>query len=267
MPARRGDPLLPGRPAVHPRGSAFAILVVCLIPLVQVGCVEHALKRENRPGDYDLLPEPEAEVTPEPGAIWQGDTAAGSFLFFDRKARGVGDLITVLIVEDFSASGSAGTKLGRTSSIDARMSSDIGITNLFQKAAHWFFGLFGAAPGSTVPDGQTLNALKSEYNNDFDGDGKTTREGNFEGIVTCRVLQALPRGVFHIRGRRSIIVNHEQQVLTVEGLVRREDIGINNTVLSSNLAEAKLSFDGFGVIDDKQRPGLGARLMDWLFPF
>lgn len=255
------------RPVANIPNSALALVTGCLFLLSFSGCAEHAVFGSNHPGDYDLRPEPEGETLLEPGAVWQGNTAAGSFLFFDRKARGVGDLITVLIVEDFSASGSAGTKVGRSSSIDASLSSDIGITNLYQKAAHWFFGLFGAAPSSTVPDGMNVNALRSEVVNDYDGDGETTREGSFQGIVTCRVVAALPRNVFHILGRRSILVNHEKQILTVEGLVRREDIGINNTVLSSNLAEAKLAFDGLGVIDDKQRPGLGARLMDWLFPF
>jgi flagellar L-ring protein precursor FlgH len=240
--------------------------IALLLLLLSGGCVEHALIDDNRPGDYTAMPEPELEA-PEPGSIWRGNTASGSFLFFDRKARGVGDLITVLIVEDFRASGSAETKLGRSSSIDASLSSDIGITDVFQRAAHWFFGLFGDDPGPILPAGADVNALRAQVGNDFDGDGETTREGSFQGIVTCRVLQALPRGVFHIRGRRSIIVNHEEQVLTVEGLVRREDIGINNTVLSSALAEAKLAFDGLGVIDDKQRPSVVARMMDWFFPF
>ena len=102
-----------------------------------------------------------------------------------------------------------------------------------------------------------------------DGDPITayTRAGNFTSIVACRVVEVLPGGIFHIYGRREMIVNHELQLLTVEGLVRREDIGINNTVLSSALADARLTYDGIGVIDDKQRPPLLARWMDWLFPF
>jgi len=236
--------------------------------LSTAGCVEHALIAENRPGDYEPLPDADALAPPPAdGAIWRGNTAAGSFLFFDRKARGVGDLITVLIVEDFSAQGSAATRLGRTGSIEASLNSDIGITDLVQKAAHFFFGLFGADPGTTLPAGTNLNVLGTSSKNDFNGDGTTTREGSFYGVVTCQVLRVLPRGVFHVRGRRSIIVNHEEQVLTVEGLVRREDIAINNTVLSSNLGEAKLAFDGRGVIDDKQRPSLVARMMDWIYPF
>ncbi len=246
----------------------IAALGVGSFLLMTAGCVEHAVFSENRAGDYEQPAAAYAEPpAPEPGSIWHGDTASGSFLFFDRKARGVGDLITVLVVEDFSATGSAATRLGKTSSIDASLQSDIGITDLYQKAAKGLFGLAGAAAGSTKPAGTEVNALSSSYQNDFDGDGTTTRTGTFTGVVTCRVVEVLPPGIFHVRGRRSIIVNHEEQVLTVEGLVRREDIGINNTVLSSSLGEARLAFDGRGVIDDKQRPSLIARMMDWLYPF
>lgn len=244
-----------------------AVALTALL-LASGGCVEHAIYAENRPGHYEAIADSDLESPPpEAGAVWRGNTAAGSFLFFDRKARGAGDLITVLVVEDFSATGSAATRLGKGSSIAAGASSDIGLTDLYQKGAKWFFGLFGADPNGRVPTGSEVNTLSSNYQNDFDGDGSTTREGSFHGVVTCRVLKVLPRGVFHIRGRRSIIVNHEEQVLTVEGLVRREDIGINNTILSSNLGEARLAFDGRGVIDDKQRPSVVARMMDWLYPF
>ena len=245
---------------------AFPLLI--LAALSSAGCIENAIFEENRPGDYSPIPQVASEPPPaEAGAVWRGDTASGSFLFFDRKARGIGDLITVLIVEDFSATGSAATSLGKGSSIEAGVSSDIGLTNLYQKAADFFFGLVGSESGIDAAAGTEINALSATYQNDFNGDGTTSRKGTFQGIVTCRVLNVLPRGVFHVRGRRSIIVNHEEQVLTVEGLVRREDIGINNTVLSSNLGEARLAFDGRGVIDDKQRPSLVARMMDWLYPF
>lgn len=251
-----------------PSSARKAGLVMAMLWLMgfALGCVEHAYMEKNRPGDYEAEPRPEPPPA-SAGAIWQGDTASGSFLFFDRKARAVGDLVTVFVVEDVSAYGAANTKLGGTSSLDAGVSSDVGITNLLQKAANWFLGIFGAASAPILPDGTNVNVLSSNTNNNFDGDGQTSREGTFNAIVTCRIEQDLSGGIFHIRGRRSIIVNHEKQVLTVEGLVRREDITINNTVLSTSLAEAKLAFDGMGVIDDKQRPSIVSRLMSWFYPF
>jgi flagellar L-ring protein precursor FlgH len=71
----------------------------------------------------------------------------------------------------------------------------------------------------------------------------------------------------HVRGRRYVVVNHEAQLISIEGLVRREDIGIDNKVASTALAEAQITYDGLGVLDDKQRPGLLARVLDWAYPF
>ena len=81
------------------------------------------------------------------------------------------------------------------------------------------------------------------------------------------MLGVLPGGVFHIKGRRSLLVNREEQLLTLEALVRQDDIGIDNTVDSSVLAEARMRLDGIGVIDDKQGPGWMARVLDWVYPF
>ena len=85
--------------------------------------------------------------------------------------------------------------------------------------------------------------------------------------MTCQIVAVRPSGIFEIYGRREILVNHELQVVTVQGLVRRQDIGLNNSIPSSQIADAKLTFDGIGVLDDKQRPSIFARVMDWIYPF
>ena len=64
-----------------------------------------------------------------------------------------------------------------------------------------------------------------------------------------------------------MVVNHEAQYISLEGLVRREDLTIENSVLSNSVAEMRLSYDGMGVLDDKQRPGFMSRFLDWAYPF
>lgn len=253
------------------RTSLPALLVLCVLPAT--GCVETGLKNWAEPFDYapieaDAPPvsAPEPRTVPDSGAIWNGQTASGSFLFFDEKARGLGDLVTIVIDEAMQAEGSALTDTERTSSIGATASSDLGIAELFTKPFSELAELLGA---DTVDPavGADISAIQAQNSNVFEGEGSTQRSGRFTGVVTCRIVNVLPGKVFHVRGRRSLVVNHEEQFLTVEGLVRQEDIGINNTVLSSALAEARLTLDGVGVIDDKQRPGLIARVLDWVYPF
>lgn len=243
------------------------LLLAILLAAGSLSCVEYALVETFRPSTF-AIPPPEPPAPPTDGAIWRGDTAAGSFLFFDRKARGVGDLVTVLVAESAEAMQSANTSLEKESSIGAKLTSVIGFTDLLQDAAEAFFEFLGVdLTGSKVPAGQQVDVIEANQSSGFEGDGETQRKGDFTSIVTCRVVDVQPGGIFHIYGRRELIVNHELQLITVEGLVRREDISIHNTVPSTVLAEARLTYDGLGVIDDKQRPSLLARAIDWVYPF
>ncbi|MCG8587844.1 MAG: flagellar basal body L-ring protein FlgH [Proteobacteria bacterium] len=232
-----------------------------------LGCVEASLRQSGEPMNYGPMP---AEELPEasPGAIWRGNATSGSFLFFDQKARGLGDLVTVLVMEQSEAQGEAKTETDRESTLGTNLTSDVGLQQLIARPFRNFFRIFGFdGAGRTVAEGTQLNVIESNNESEFSGDGLTSRKGTFSGIVTCRVIDVLPGGLFHVRGRRSLVINHEAQLITLEGLVRREDIGINNTVSSMSLAEMRLTYDGLGVIDDRQRPGWLVRAFDWLYPF
>ncbi|MCP3983646.1 MAG: flagellar basal body L-ring protein FlgH [bacterium] len=241
--------------------------IALLVALTQLGCVETAMRDIAMPRRY---PAPPRAPGPPPteGAIWSGGTAGGSFLYFDRKARGIGDLVTVLVAENPSAAGTASTELDHSTTYNASLTSDIGFTQLLQEGAGELFKALGIdGAGGTAAAGEEVNVISGSGGSEFDGDGQTARSGQFTAIVTCRVVDVLPGGVFHVFGQRQIAVNHDLQWITVEGLLRREDISIDNTAPSSVLADAKLTYDGIGVIDDKQRPPLISRLINWVYPF
>lgn len=241
-------------------------LALLPIAFANVGCVEHALtealKIEEKI-DYELL-EPKE---PSAGAIWRGETASGSFLYYDRKARGLGDLVTVQLVENLSAAGSANTTTNKSNSLGATLNSDIGLTGLVTEAAGFLLGLVGIDGVATPDPGTSVSVIEAANDSAFTGDGNTTRASTFSGTVTCRVMEVVPGGLLRIRGKRELIVNHELQLITVTGLVRRSDISIDNTVNSTQIANASLTYDGLGVLDDRQRPSLAGRVMDWLYPF
>jgi flagellar L-ring protein precursor FlgH len=249
--------------------SCERALAPCLLALAlaQAGCVEFALREAVRPTEY-AQPAPRVIAPASPGAIWPGDGGAGSFLYFDRKARGLGDLVTVIVQENVAAAGSASTELDKQSSISASATTDLGFTDALQDVSRGLFRLLGfGGTGTGVPAGGTLNALSSDQGTQFEGDGQTQRRSSMTGVLTCRVVELVGNDLFRIQGKRQILVNHELQMITVEGLVRRQDIGIDNTVSSTQLADVRLTFDGIGVIDDKQRPPLIGRIFDWLLPF
>ena len=229
--------------------------------------MEFALREAVRPTAIEIPPPP-PPAPPTPGAIWTGGAAAGSFLYYDRKARGLGDLVTVVIRENLAAQGSANTALDKSSSMTADAESDLGFVDAFQDGAGRLFDLLGFGTDRvTAAPGASLNAINATQGSSFEGDGTTERRSTMTGTLTCRVVEALHGDVFRIQGRRQILVNHELQLVTVEGLVRRQDIAIDNTVSSTQLADVKLTFDGIGVIDDKQRPPILGRVLDWVLPF
>jgi len=241
-----------------------AVCAVILVSLSSLGCIEHALRETIMPTRFDIPTPPEPAV-PKDGAIWRGGTSGGSFLYFDRKARGLGDLVTVIVDESVEANGAAETGVSKTSALGIDFASDVGYGELVVLAADTLLSFFGL--GTDADGTADLNIIDTSATSGYDGEGSTSRSGNFQGIVTCRVVEVLPGGLFHIYGRRQIVVNHDLQLVTVDGIVRREDIGIDNNVPSTVLADLRLTYDGAGVIDDKQRPSLLSRWFDLIYPF
>ena len=95
--------------------------------------------------------------------------------------------------------------------------------------------------------------------------GTTTRGGSLQAKMTTRVVEVLPNGVLKIEGRQTIVLNGEEQEIVVSGLVRTRDIGPDNTVLSTYVADAHIAFKGTGILGDNQRQGILTRLFNWLF--
>ncbi len=254
-------------PEGHRRVRALWRLLALSLAVGACGCVETSLREAREPMDYDF-PQVGASRPPSDGSIWRGTTEGGSFLFYDEKAKREGDLVTVVIVEQTNAQGDARTETESERIINGSISSQIGFQKLISSPIRGLMRVFGFdEPGVTVPEGTPLNVVESGMRNDFTGEGTTSRSGTFTGVITCRVIGVLPNGILHIRGRRSVVVNHEAQYISLEGLVRREDLTIENQVLSNAVAEMRLAYDGMGVLDDKQRPGWMSRLIDWVYPF
>jgi flagellar L-ring protein precursor FlgH len=182
-----------------------------------------------------------------PGSLWP----AGDQVFFyaDRKALRVGDIITVRIVENAEASNTADTDLTRSSSINA------GLSTFFGKKR--FLNLFKLGD----------DLISSQSENSHTGSGSTTRSGQLTATMTAVVREVLPNGNLVIQGTREVLVNHEQQFITLTGIVRPQDINRDNVVLSSQLADANITIGGLGVVADKQRSGWGTWIFDFIWPF
>jgi flagellar L-ring protein precursor FlgH len=181
------------------------------------------------------------------GSLWPADDHV--FFYGDKKALRVGDIVTVRIIENAQANNTADTDLSRSSSINA------GLSSFFGKRK--FLKLFRL--------GEDL--ITSEAENAHQGAGSTTREGRLTATMTAVVREVLPNGNLVIQGTREVVVNHEQQFITLTGIVRPFDVSRDNVVLSTQLADAHITIGGLGVVADKQRSGWGTWLFDFLWPF
>jgi flagellar L-ring protein precursor FlgH len=181
------------------------------------------------------------------GSLWPADDHV--FFYGDKKALRVGDIITVRIVENAQASNTADTDLSRNSSIKA------GLSTFFGKKK--FLNLFKLDE----------DLLASSAQNTHQGSGSTTRSGQLTATMTAVVREVLPNGNLVVQGTRDVLVNHEQQFITLTGIVRPLDVDRDNVVLSSQLADASITIGGLGVVADKQRSGWGSWLFDFTWPF
>ena len=180
------------------------------------------------------------------GSLWPADDR--TFFYGDRKAFRVGDVLTVQVSESAKASNTADTDLSRSSSNKAEITA--------------MLGLQGALARSDLS-----NLLDVSADSSHAGSGSTKREGRLTASITAVVKEVLPNGNLVVQGMRSVTVNNEEQFMTLTGIVRQEDIGRDNSVSSSQIADARIAFGGVGIIADKQRSGWGTWVFDWLFPF
>ncbi len=207
----------------------------------------------NRPYLEPLPPRlgPKAQQ-PANGSLWHPELAA-NYAFLDVRAHFPGDLLTVVINENSKGKKAATTDGSAESSIAASVQN--------------FFGVPASAvtllPGGFDPE----MIVTAETNRSNKQDAATTREGNLTANITVRVVEVDATGNMRVQGDKIVTINSEDQHIVLTGIVRPEDIAADNSVLSGRLADARISYYGYGTVGDKQGEPLGQRLFDWIWPF
>ncbi len=147
----------------------------------------------------------------------------------------------VLVVEVSSASNDASTSSDRESNISLNAA--------------------GSAGSSAMPE--VSGGVGT--GNSFKGSGATSTRGSIRAKISARVDSVLANGDLVITGLRTIVVNGEEQKITLSGIVRPADILANNSVYSYNIADARIAFEGNGVVSSAQGPGWITKLLHWIF--
>lgn len=222
---------------------AICSICVCLISLL--GCA-HTKQSVSEAPDKGV-----ADVDWASGSIWKQGMAN---YYLDRRARSVGDIVTVKIIEESTASQEASTETGRSSDIDAALEDTFGLPDDYGMS-------------NFLTSGQSFSpTFKGNYKRDFQGGGTTVRKDKLVSTVTASIVERLPSGNLRIEAKRQIKVNREKQNVTLAGIIRPEDISPFNTILSTQIADAQIKYTGTGVLGDTQGQGWFARILDWLWP-
>lgn len=182
------------------------------------------------------------------GAIFQaGPQPASDYqsLFADRRAHAVGDVLTIDIAEKTSASKSADTSADRTASNNASVSALAGL------------------PGKSFLG----SLLKAGSSSTFEGKGASSSNNDFTGIITVTVTRVLSNGNLEVSGEKEIGINQGSEYIRFSGVVNPATIAPDNTVQSTQVADAHIEYRGKGYIDEAQTMGWLARLFLSVLPF
>jgi flagellar L-ring protein FlgH len=242
--------------------TVFAVILI-------VGFLGCTGKRNNIQPALKKMQSEEKMIThpaPKPGedndgSLWLVRSSMNG-MFIDTKARNVGDIVTVKIDESAKASNKANTATGRSSSLEA------GIEKLFGIEDWWENQVLPEIP-SDLPGINPFGnpSVKGSLKSNFSGDGATTRSGTLSAYITCRVVDVMPNGNLNIVGTREVMVNNENQLIILSGVIRPRDISDQNVIMSTFISNAKIAYSGSGIVNDRQRPGWLANLLNDVWPF
>ena len=213
--------------------TALAYAVVALLG----GCVIAGDVRPY-PTMAPLQPIMPPQAEPTAGAIY----AAGPTLqlYSDRRARDVGDLLTITLLENTTAQTSANTATNKESNLSLGTPSILG------------------AP--VTLGGKDILSATAKGARDFTGKGNSAQSNRLQGNVTVTVVQRLPNGNLVVQGQKNLRLNQGDELVQVQGIVRPGDISADNTVPSSRVAEARIVYGGRG-------PVAQSNAMGWLSRF
>lgn len=230
---------LPQLPLVFFGVNALTCLLLLFAMLLLAGCAAGPIPEGRMPPPRSTPP-PVVDNTASEGSLYSAHQ--GLSLFEDSKARSVGDIVTVLLVEKTQASKSATTSTSKATSAEIADATVLGQS----------LGIGTGISGSSS----------------FGGAGASAQSNKLEGSLTATVIERQPNGVLRILGEKRLRLNQGEETIRLEGLVRSADITPANTITSDRIAEARIAYQGKGALAESNAKGWIARFFDspWM-PF
>ncbi|MEM9059216.1 MAG: flagellar basal body L-ring protein FlgH [Pseudomonadota bacterium] len=184
------------------------------------------------------------------GSLWRSGPQS---LFGDRRAKSVGDILTVTIEIEDTAEFSNSTTRDRSGSDEVAVTAAYGLTKIAD---------------TVLSGGNTLDpAVSASGTQSSSGAGQISREEEVNLRLAATVVNVLPNGHLVIRGSQEVRVNFELRDLQIAGIVRPEDISRQNVITYDKIADARIAYGGRGQVTDLQQPRIGQQVVDLISPF
>jgi len=192
-------------------------------------------------------PEMRPQAIPATGSIYQAGT--GRPLFEDRRARNVGDIITINLVERNTAEKSANASATRGSSLSG--------------------GISLTAPNLLALQNAKLNGLDASISadSDFSGEGEAAANNVFSGTISVTVIEVFPNGNLLVSGEKQVAINQGNEYIRFSGVINPTTVSSSNTVQSTQVADARMEYRGSGFIDESNTMGWLQRFFVAILPF
>lgn len=225
------------------------------VMLTAAGCASNQAVRD--PEFAAVAPPEQPTLAPEhnTGAIFQpGRTAS---LFEDIKAHQVGDLLTVNLVEETNAQKAADTEVSR------EQATDVGNPTIAGQEVQ-----INPLSGLPLTPGNWNLSASLSGTNEFTGSGSSSQSNQLTGTITVTVAKVLANGNLAVRGEKVLTLNRGDEYIQFSGIVRPTDISADNTVASTQVANAKIRYSGKGELANANRMGWLARFFNSIiWPF
>ena len=182
-------------------------------------------------------------------SLWKRESSRS--MVADKRATSVGDILTIVVQENNTASKDQNTSTSKSSGIDAAIE-----TFLYSPEASKLLTHNGKMPAITINASQ-----------DFEGGGKISNAERVTARIAVRVIDVLPNDNLVVEGTKQISFSGETQDAVLRGVVRSEDVLANNTVFSYNVADATIKYISKGTVSDNQRKGWFTRVWEKVTPF
>jgi len=204
------------------------------VTLVLCGCMTNEKPHAGDPYYAPTISAAQAMPQRTDGSLYQD--SYGLALFNDRKAHFVGDIITIKLSENTVSKKSATVNVKKDNATK-----------------------FNSGDGTLLGSDPTLKGLSLAtniaQNRNFNGDAGADQSNSLQGNITVTVAEIMPNGNLIVRGEKWMTLNRGDEFIRISGIVRPDDVAPDNTVLSTRLANAKISYSGTGTLADSQNMG------------